>query len=1410
MSKPAKSTELTAAEVFQHAVERYLSRLPESQSLDIELFRTTPAELLEEARAMEATARKNSRIQRVAERLKRPIERLERFARVVDACVQSNPTIAALVWGGLKFLMQVVREFTTFFEKLLQMIETMTSTLPDLEDFFKLLSYDESMKMCLASIYEDVLEFWGTAASIFVKHDKKGKVTRRRTVGVIANVCWTPFDTRFGEIIGRFEEHSEALRRRKDIAQLDIVIKSLNEQLDKKRLDKERVDMENERLYGDVGEETKEAVEIRQMGKDLQKKTRQLQEFRAVNAEYERADATRILGLLGRISEDARRRQEEAARVQRETWMHRIMLWLNPISFLDSYERTLSARLPGSCMWILLSETYKQWSLISSDIENDHRLLWIHGNPGCGKTHAAALIIDDLNSMCNAATSDSSPGVAYFFGSFRDPRTWTAAGILTALLSQLLKANKDNASLIDAFSLAVTESTSAAATSVTELRELTKIVLRRCWYSFIVVDGLDECERDACEIVVKFFGEVSREIENCKIVVLGRSSDPSLLRGFVELPQLHISAHTNLQDIATYVESRLDTLLELGLGRNPQSLDSKSIIQLVTKSSNGMFLWARLILDYLSDEAILPDDRTELLLGLKFLEGLETLYLRVLTQLSKRSEPQRSMAKTTFMAVSEAVRPLSVEELEMVVSQQEKSLIGRSRFPNFPRTLSITCGGLVEITPGSTVQFIHLSVKEFIRMQNFDNTAGSDLNLLQPTKQFFHSEYQAQFKLATICAAYTLLSVNAGPLSGKKHQAADIDEVRSTYPFLEYCSFGLFWHVCKALTCPLPAGMEANIESLHKRLETLFRTRDAVVTVIEAFYAFGHQALWEKLISDLQRIPSTGDLRGKLVAMLLVFFKEMQMLHQDFHQVLCADPHEIWTGVTGFLPEGSFLKSSDTSGVVVRRFEPEVPWTAAELGIDLHTSPYFTVSKFSADGRTLGIARIWTTTAFENSKRKKPSKAKNRFSKFLGLMRKTPTSTSTSTSINVSQGWVLQVEKSELTKIADKTLPTSFEILLESEEVSWQLRHGPCPKFPVVFSDDLSMIAVLTSVYCLEQFPGSSSVKRPVTPLLPSPSVDFSYHNVSFSIDGDYLAYFVNRGTTKSESHEYDLLEIGVCHLGVHHDGSYKALWTRHHRDVFKMRNDIKLEVSLHPSLPLIAWSSQATGTAKKRTPAVISCFRSDASVNIKPGQEHKLAPEVVKQLKFSSCGTLVSGIYGVGTPKSWPVGYLAATVKSLPPPPLRMVIDSASDCQVLQRPGPPRSLIPLTQPFSTPARTALSLSNGGRDIARQGNENALYSLNYLGAENDLQLTRRTESGAIESRSLARLPSQMVPEQAMIGSNSEGAPTVNILLSRGGGDQHTPVLYQKEEVETQQWRVQRPGIGSSSRWALKTTAEEYI
>jgi len=48
-----------------------------------------------------------TRVHSYTSKLSRLIDRFERFFKVVDTFVSSNPTISALVWGGIRFIIQV-------------------------------------------------------------------------------------------------------------------------------------------------------------------------------------------------------------------------------------------------------------------------------------------------------------------------------------------------------------------------------------------------------------------------------------------------------------------------------------------------------------------------------------------------------------------------------------------------------------------------------------------------------------------------------------------------------------------------------------------------------------------------------------------------------------------------------------------------------------------------------------------------------------------------------------------------------------------------------------------------------------------------------------------------------------------------------------------------------------------------------------------------------------------------------------------------------------------------------------------------------------------------------------------------------------------------------------------------------
>lgn len=85
-----------------------------------------------------------------------------------------------------------------------------------------------------------------------------------------------------------------------------------------------------------------------------------------------------------------------------------IHAWLSPHdSSLDTIERAVAERFPGSGQWFLQSAEYSRWK------EERNSFIWLHGAPGNGKTVLSATIAQDLMR----STIDARGLLFYFFNS---------------------------------------------------------------------------------------------------------------------------------------------------------------------------------------------------------------------------------------------------------------------------------------------------------------------------------------------------------------------------------------------------------------------------------------------------------------------------------------------------------------------------------------------------------------------------------------------------------------------------------------------------------------------------------------------------------------------------------------------------------------------------------------------------------------------------------------------------------------------------------------------------------------------------------------------------------------------------------------------------------------------------------
>ena len=229
----------------------------------------------------------------------------------------------------------------------------------------------------------------------------------------------------------------------------------------------------------------------------------------------------------------------------------------------------------------------------------------------------------------------------------------------------------------------------------------------------VVVDALDECNVDRERFLDKI---VSREVDdmNGKLRFFMTSRNDHEIRKKLENHNGTVWLEMNVEeDIKAFVIRRLPELNRLqDMLRLPNGSSLKErIIQGVPRYADGMFRYAALLLEELNwpcvDVAKTLDSPPS---------GLDGMYERTLSRLDSADTPpnNREHRKTLLHWVAMAMRPLKVNELAYACAAQneeEFDPVGKTSIDT-AYILEI-CGPLIEIV-NDTVQFTHLSAKEFL------------------------------------------------------------------------------------------------------------------------------------------------------------------------------------------------------------------------------------------------------------------------------------------------------------------------------------------------------------------------------------------------------------------------------------------------------------------------------------------------------------------------------------------------------------------------------------------------------------------------------------------------------------------------------------------------------------------------
>ncbi|OAL44689.1 hypothetical protein IQ07DRAFT_235234 [Pyrenochaeta sp. DS3sAY3a] len=1015
---------------FEQAHQRFLAQLSDEEKQQfspIKDYTTFKAVILKLSES-----KKSSKFTKLLNVVNKCGQSLASYFEVVGIVVQSHPEWAGLAWGSLRLILALASNYVSFFEKLENLFERLNRVIRGYQELsaqFKKLNTEinvsSEFSSSLQAFYIDVLEIFRGIARIFTK--KTGEL--RSNTAVIGQLLWQPFEVRFSDILLRFDEHRRILLLEMDAIHLQTTTNiALTQKEESSRAD---------RLANAVKQRLKAIEKL----------------IKHVEPEFSNSDRERIAA------------------------------WINPGPFAETYERLNDLRQDGTAEWIFQTEEYKDWASTNSS----SNCLWVRGNPGAGKSVLAASVVQEL--LQAVSMTDGEPILTtYFFFEYNgaDGKGMSRDQAYRAILAQLFHQFVDDEEVLDVFAFAHSSNTRHGQLIATtnELLDLLKIFSPRIHNWSVVIDGVDECETA---------NELSQDLDDIfkgvptKILLFSRPN-VSFLRHSIPVQQtLSVSRIHNQEDLRAYFKLHLDRFLTLGA--IPKSTDVRPLVDALLLSADGMFQWARLMITHLSSDGLSPRQRVTIIGSLRTPENLDDMYERILAFLSKKLLSERKLARSIFLWLNFAKKPLTVIQLQDILTPYEESSqtkdgwikrIDDDSLTDFETSTILVTGGLVEKrwSPKLSTNlytFIHGSVQDFFESRC--GTAEAPHNETNHSiKYFLPPTYQAHSELANNCLLYICKTIPGKPLAGNMFETISAITLSEVRPFVNYAA--LYWpHHLFSMDIP---GMIKNADSRfgnHESLEIVLKTLENFLSStftpmvwVELLYTFdnrddGHSERREKLKSWAR---SVGDLTATmsqskwevLSAATLELTVHLEKLHELWGGTLILSPHKIWHDITAFTPNPFFVT---TQAVTVKPLESEHP-----MGVESGQNPLLKISRDHSRKDLLAILQIWPPRGFQNM----PPRI---YSEFSGTAR--------------FDGWTAQYEIWSISSENPVIVEVSH-LPLDPKEVQLQYDTFSIPSssdccmaihFPTSIREDLECFTVLTTVYRRRKpLPSASERSHPV------------------------------------------------------------------------------------------------------------------------------------------------------------------------------------------------------------------------------------------------------------------------------------------------------------------------------------------
>ena len=392
-----------------------------------------------------------------------------------------------------------------------------------------------------------------------------------------------------------------------------------------------------------------------------------------------------------------------------------------------------------TCKWLFTNVDYVTW------LRQGHGMFWIRGNPGAGKSVLMKYAAQQLKQQPGFLNSHIIASFFFVKSGYQLQRT--AEGLFRSLIHQLLRQSRSLLSHV------VPTYTSKRETQgekwewrLEELEGILKSTIQdpQALPTYIFVDAIDECQAEegtSPQEILSFFEKMS-SLEGSKLRLCVSSRYFPVLN-VQPCPRLSVEVE-NASDIQTVVRAELQTLYHWKMTET----HFEPFERFIARKAEGIFLWARLVLDIASKEIKNGTNPQSILARLekiptKLEDLLQDIFNRVIAEVDDLPE-----TITIFVLVAFATRPLTLTELRYALgfsdgharpSQEEWQTSGEAITDDeqMQRMIRSRSGGLLDVKPYNlsndvstrsfgenqqivVVQFIHQSVGPFLTQKPYN------------------------------------------------------------------------------------------------------------------------------------------------------------------------------------------------------------------------------------------------------------------------------------------------------------------------------------------------------------------------------------------------------------------------------------------------------------------------------------------------------------------------------------------------------------------------------------------------------------------------------------------------------------------------------------------------------------------